>query len=169
HAGRSTAILSKAMATQMLTEQKDHFGLGPQVNGSGKNFRFGHGGANEGFHSDLRYYPELGVGAAIMTNADGGPALIREIELALAAEYAWPDLATKQVKVTMLDAGMASKLAGSYRLEGLNLTADVRSEDGGKRLTFTAPQLPPAELLPESDTSFVMSTLGWRIAFARDA
>jgi len=32
-----------------------------------------------------------------------------------------------------------------------------------------APQLPLEELVPESSTSFITSTLGWRVTFARDA
>ena len=48
-AGRSTALLSQTMAAQMLTAQKGEIGLGPFVGGSGRNFHFGHGGANEGF------------------------------------------------------------------------------------------------------------------------
>jgi hypothetical protein len=32
-----------------------------------------------------------------------------------------------------------------------------------------APQIPTEELLPESETSFVTGTLGWRVTFARDS
>jgi hypothetical protein len=32
-----------------------------------------------------------------------------------------------------------------------------------------APQIPVEELLPESETSFVTSTMGWRVTFTRDA
>jgi hypothetical protein len=32
-----------------------------------------------------------------------------------------------------------------------------------------APQIPEQELIPKSDTSFVMSSLGWQVMFARDA
>ena len=167
-AGRSTALLSQAMATQMLTEQMGGIGLGPFVNGSGRGFNFGHGGANEGFHSDLRMYPELGVGAAVMTNGDGGPLLIRELMFAIAAEYGWPEYEPRRITVVALDPAVAAAASGSYQLRvGPGIRAEVRLEDG--RLMMRAPQLPLEELLPQEDSSFVTSTLGWRVSFVRDA
>ena len=166
-AGRSTAVLSQAMATQMLTPQKADYGLGPAVGGSGRSFHFGHGGANAGFHGNLQYYPELGVGVAIMTNGDGGPMLMREVMLAVAAEYGWPDFGPRRVTVVALDSAAAAALAGRYQLRvGGGITAEVRQD--GTRLTLHAPQIPIEELLPESPTSFVTSTLGWRVNFTLD-
>ncbi len=45
------------MAKEMLTVQKAPTGLGPWVEGTGRQFRFGHGGDNAGFHADLIYLP----------------------------------------------------------------------------------------------------------------
>ena len=168
-AGRSTALLSQAMATQMLTPQQGgSFGLGPSVGGTGRAFHFGHGGANRGFHADLTMYPELGVGAAIMTNGDGGPLLIRELRRALAAEYGWLDDAPRRITVVALDSAAAAGIAGRYVLRtGPGVPVEIRRE--GTRLTLHAPQLPVEELLPESDARFVLgTTIGWRLAFARD-
>ena len=169
-AGRSTALLSQATATQMLTPQQGGgFGIGPQVGGAGRAFHFGHGGANAGFHADLTMYPELGVGAAIMTNGDGGPLLIRELRRALAAEYGWADDGPRRITVVALDSAAAAGIAGRYTLRaGAGVPVEIRQE--GTRLTMHAPQLPVEELLPESDTRFVLgTTIGWRLAFARDA
>ena len=169
-AGRPTAILSQDMASQMLTAQKREVGLGPFVGGSGRNFHFGHGGANEGFHSQLVMYPELGLGAAVMTNGDGGPMLIREVLRALAAEYGWPDYGAEQVPAVSLDAKAVAGLVGTYQLRvGPGIPAHVQQD--GDRLMLRTPQhqIPEQELLPKSDTSFVMSTLGWQVTFTRDA
>jgi len=167
-AGRSTLLLSQAMVTQMLTPVKDGIGLGPFVSGTGRAFKFGHGGANEGFHSDLVMFPELGVGAAVMTNGDGGPMLIREVLRALASEYQWPDYAAKRVTTVALSPAAAAGLVGKYLLRvGPGIQAEVRRD--GDRLVLTAPQIPVEELLPESDTSFVTSTLGWRVTFTLEA
>jgi CubicO group peptidase (beta-lactamase class C family) len=170
-AGRSARLLQRATAERMLTEVKGGIGLGPFVGGSGRAFHFGHGGANEGFHCDLVYYPELGVGAAVMTNGDGGPLLIREVLRSLAAEYGWPEGGARRVALVALDGARAAGLEGSFRLRAgppEGIPAEVKREGG--RLVLRAPQLPPdEELLPESDTSFVMATLGWRVTFARDA
>ena len=165
-AGRSTSLLSEGMTQQMLTAQKNEVGLGPFVGGTGRNFHFGHGGANEGFHSELVMYPELGVGAAVMTNGDGGPLLIPEVLRALAAEYGWPDYGAEQVPALTLDAKAVAGLVGTYLLQGL----EARVEQDGGRLMLRVPrQLPEQELIPKSDTSFVMASLGWHVSFTRDA
>lgn len=165
-AGRSTALLSQAMATQMLTAQKESFGLGPQLGGTGRNFRFGHGGANAGFHSQLVMYPELGLGAAVMTNGDGGPPLIMEVLRALAAEYGWPDYGTTRVTAVTLDSKAVTGIVGTYLIGG---GVQARVELADDRIMLRAPLITDQELIPSSDTTFVMSPLGWRVAVARDA
>jgi CubicO group peptidase (beta-lactamase class C family) len=167
-AGRSTALLSQNMTQQMLTKQKDQVGLGPFVGGSGRDFHFGHGGANEGFHSELVMYPESGKGAAVMTNGDGGPMLIREVLRSLAAEYGWPDYGAEQVPAVTLDTKTVAGLVGTYQLEvGPGIRARV--EKDGDRLMLRAQAIPEQELVPKSDTTFVTSSLGWQVTFTRDA
>jgi beta-lactamase family protein len=167
-AGRSKALLSQGMTQQMLTRQKDQIGLGPFVGGAGRNFHFGHGGANEGFHSELVMYPELGVGAAVMTNGDGGPTLIREVLRSLAAEYGWPDYGAEQVQAVTLDAKAIEGLVGTYHLQ-VGPGIEARVEKDSDRLMFRAQALPEQELIPKSDTSSVMASLGWQVSVARDA
>jgi CubicO group peptidase (beta-lactamase class C family) len=167
-AGRGTTLLSQAMATQMLTAKENEAGLGPFVGGSGRGFYFGHGGVNEGFQSELVMYPELGVGAVVMLNGVTSPLLMKEILLALAAEYGWSEHGPTRVAVVELAPAAAAGLTGSYVLRiGPGIPAEVRQEGG--KLTLHAPQIPVEELLPESDTSFVTSTMGWRVTFKRDA
>jgi CubicO group peptidase (beta-lactamase class C family) len=167
-AGRPGALLSPAMAAQMLAPVKGEAGLGPFVGGTGRAFHFGHGGVNAGFISELRMYPELGVGAVVMANGDGAHLLLREIQLALAAEYGWPDVGPTVVRAVELSPAAAAGLAGEYVLQvGPGIPAEVRLEGG--RLTLHAPQIPAEELVPESDTRFVMAGLAWRVEFARDA
>jgi hypothetical protein len=113
-------------------------------------------------------YPELGVGAAVMTNGDGGPVLIDEVLRALAAEYGWPDYGPQQLPALTLDAKTVAGLTGRYQLRiGPGLA--VRIEQDGDRLMFRTTQIPEQALLPKSDTTFVMSSLGWQVAFTRDA
>ena len=167
-AGRSSALLKPETARQMLTEVKGGFGIGPSVGGTGTAFRFGHGGANAGFHSELVYYPELGVGAAVMTNGDGGPLLIREVMYALASEYGWPDRKPQRVEAIALDSAKAAGILGSWQLRvGPGITGTITREDG--KIMFRAPQIPDEELVAVSDSSFVMVPLGWRATFTRDS
>lgn len=167
-AGRSSALLQQATARQMVTEVKNGFGIGPSVGGTGTAFRFGHGGANAGFHSELVYYPELGVGAAVMTNGDGGPLLIREVMYAIASEYGWPDRQPQRIATIALDSAKAAGILGSWLLRvGPGITGTITREDG--KLMLRAPEIPDEELVAVSDSSFVMVPLGWRATFTRDA
>ena len=73
-AGKSGKTLSRRMAREMLTEQKDSYGLGFGLEGSGAALRFGHGGRDEGFDARLTACAETGQGAAIMINANDNSA-----------------------------------------------------------------------------------------------
>jgi CubicO group peptidase (beta-lactamase class C family) len=90
-AGQSAQILSKQMARQMLTEEKDHYGLGVSVQGSGRALSFAHGGRDEGFDALLLAFAETGQGAAIMINANDNSAMVGRIQKAISREYHWPD------------------------------------------------------------------------------
>ncbi|UQA63379.1 serine hydrolase [Polyangium aurulentum] len=168
-AGRSKALLSQATAEQMLTPVKGGYGLGPVISGSGRSLEFGHGGSTVGFNCTLTMYPEIGAGAVMMTNnEEGGQALLNEIMLALAAEYGWPDGAPMRVTAIELSAASAAGVAGSYALLApVGGTAEVKQEGG--RLVMLAPRLPKEELIPQSETEFVMGTLGYRVTFKREA
>ena len=167
-AGRPGAILSQRTATQMLTEVKGGVGIGPFLEGAGRDFEFGHGGANEGFHSRLFYLPELGIGAAVMTNGNGGPFLIGEIVRALVAEYGLPRGGARTVAAVALDSAAVAGMVGKYHLPiGPGFTAEVQRV--GERITFTAPQIGTQDLIPESPSLFAMSSLPWKVEFVRDA
>ena len=62
--------------------------------------------------------PELGLGAAVITNGNGGPLLIREVLRALAAECGWPDYGAERVPAVTLDAKTIATLTGTYHLSG---------------------------------------------------
>jgi CubicO group peptidase (beta-lactamase class C family) len=139
--GRPGAILSKAMATEMLTVQKAPFGLGPLLEGSGRAFHFGHPGEDEGFLSELVYFPATGQGAAVMINGGGGRPLLREILYAVAAEYRWPDFEPPAVTPLPMDPTALDRVVGSYEAfyEVYRVTATVRRE--GTRLVVSVPRL----------------------------
>jgi CubicO group peptidase (beta-lactamase class C family) len=90
YAGKSQKILSQEMSREMLTHQKNNWGLGFSLESPGKKLLFGHNGANEGFRCDLEVLTESGQGIAIMTNSDTGDKLISEFLRAVSKEYNWP-------------------------------------------------------------------------------
>jgi len=128
-AGASTRLLDQGTATAMLTVQKSPFGLGPQLGGSGRGFRFGHGGADEGFHAQLSYFPETGQGAAVMVNSDGGQLILSEVMFAIAAEYQWPDYGPREIVAIDVDSGLLDRFAGTYEsTKAVPITVTVERE-----------------------------------------
>ena len=91
YAGTSNKVLSQALAKEMLTHQKDNWGLGFELEKPGATPRFDHFGVNRGFVSVLEAYRDKGQGIVIMTNGQQGEKLITEILRAVAHEYVWPD------------------------------------------------------------------------------
>jgi CubicO group peptidase (beta-lactamase class C family) len=90
-----SAFLSQASAELMSTRQFGSFALGFAVRGEGQNRAFTHSGVNAGFRCELLFFPERGQGAVVMTNGDGGGALVQDILRALGHIYAWPEAVTE--------------------------------------------------------------------------
>jgi CubicO group peptidase (beta-lactamase class C family) len=91
--GRSTRAVSQAMAREMITPVGvGPFAVGFQVAKEGEGWYFMHGGSNWGFQCDLIAHRAKGYGVAIMTNGDGGGALIRELRRLVQREYSWDAL-----------------------------------------------------------------------------
>lgn len=168
-AGTDTSLLPRSVAQEMLTEQKGGFGLGPTVRGSGREFRFGHGGSNEGFRSTLVYYPEAGVGAAIMGNSDASGRLIQEIENALAAEYAWPDHSPRVITAIAVDSATLARIQGGYQLEfnRRKFPLTLTLVDGA--LMVQVPFDVPEEAVPVEPGAFVGLDSGLRFEIGGDS
>jgi CubicO group peptidase (beta-lactamase class C family) len=168
-AGTDTTLLPPVLAKEMLTEQKGGFGLGPTVRGSGREFRFGHGGSNEGFRSTLVYYPEAGVGAVIMGNSDASGRLIQEIENAIAAEYAWPDHSPRVITAIAADSATLAAVTGVYQLEAgrQKFPLTLKLENGV--LMVQVPFDIPEEVIPVEPGAFVGLDSGLRFEVRGDS
>jgi CubicO group peptidase (beta-lactamase class C family) len=89
-AGRSTRVLTKAMAQEMVTP----VGVGPFAVGFtiakvGEGWYFSHGGSNWGFRCDLIAHRSSGYGLVIMTNGDNGGALIAALREKITRAAGW--------------------------------------------------------------------------------
>lgn len=89
-AGRSTRVLNKTMAQEMVTP----VGVGPFAVGFtiarvGEGWYFSHGGSNWGFRCDLIAHRSKGYGIAIMTNGDNGGALIAALRDKISRAARW--------------------------------------------------------------------------------
>jgi hypothetical protein len=89
-AGRSTRVLTKATAQEMVTP----VGVGPFAVGFtiakvGEGWYFSHGGSNWGFRCDLIAHRSKGYGLAIMTNGYNGGALITALREKITRAAGW--------------------------------------------------------------------------------
>ncbi len=170
-AGADTTLLPRAVVDQMLTVQKGNFGLGPSLNGSGRSFRFGHGGANEGFRSNLIYYPEAGVGAAVMVNSDRGDDLFQELLYAIAEQYEWPDYAPKVIREVARDSASLAPYTGTYSLSFNRQTFPLTVLFEGGRLKYKFAGAPEGEELVPADSNggFHGLVRGWKVSFTPDS
>ncbi|MHB8215631.1 MAG: serine hydrolase [Candidatus Sulfotelmatobacter sp.] len=167
YAGRSNKILSQSMARQMLTHQKDDWGLGFALEASGHKLRFGHTGSNEGFRADLEAYTEEpSQGVVVMSNAPQGAMLDDEILRAVANEYGWPDFHPQEHTLAAVAPAKLASYTGVYELGGIKHTVRL---DGNKLYIEAGPLgREPQQLLPESDTQFFILSDQLAFSFEKD-
>src|SRR5262249_27043342 len=152
--GRSGKTLSKQMARQMITEQKDHYGLGVGLQGSGTALRFGHGGRDHGVDAQLVAYAETGPGAAVMINANDNSPLGPVIRQVIARGYHWPDYpssAPSKQAAAEVPEGDLGAYAGRYEFAN-NQMLTLAAERG--RLCSLIDGLPDEEFLPQAGGRF---------------
>jgi CubicO group peptidase (beta-lactamase class C family) len=91
--GQSNRVLSQSTAQEMVTPVGvGPFAVGFQIEKQGEGWYFMHGGSNWGFQCDMMAHRVKGYGVVIMTNGDGGGALIRELRLRIQQDEKWDTL-----------------------------------------------------------------------------
>jgi CubicO group peptidase (beta-lactamase class C family) len=167
-AGKSAKTLSPAMARQMLTEQKNSYGLGVGVQGIGTTLRFMHGGRDEGFDAQLLAYAETGQGAVIMINANNNSPMVSRILEAIAREYRWPEYPAfkprNQPVAHVTEKDLVS-YTGHYEFANNQMLAFVMDRD---RLSTLVHGLPDEEFLPQSDNRFCSAHRDVQIDFTKN-
>jgi hypothetical protein len=114
--GDAGSIISAATAAMMITEVgPGPFGLGPEMAGTGAGRRFGHGGSNAGFRSQLDGLVDGRSGMVMMTNGDGGTTLCGEFRRAVALEYGWGETDIVEIEVAEVDPNVLRGFVGRYR------------------------------------------------------
>jgi CubicO group peptidase (beta-lactamase class C family) len=92
-AGAKTDVLSQALARELTSPVGvGPFAVGLQVEKRGEGWYISHGGSNWGFRCDMVGHLRKGYGVVVMTNGDGGGAVINEIAARVAAAYGWDAL-----------------------------------------------------------------------------
>jgi CubicO group peptidase (beta-lactamase class C family) len=139
--------LPSSLVREMLTPQADeHMEIGFFLEGKDEHRRFGHGGWNEGFLSELKVYQTQGLGAAVMINSNQGQPLLGKIMRAIARAYEWPGYEEDASQPVEVQANMQD-FVGVYHAEQ-GFTARVREEGVG--LVLVAGNQDPISLQPRS-------------------
>ena len=165
--GKPSRILSAATVKQMLTEQRDGYGLGIAVSGDGPSLRIGHSGANAGYRCQWVQYPRRRQGVIVMTNADAGGEVMSELLRAVSAEYDWPDFRPVQRTTAPVDASTLPGFAGDYR--GDRGWAVTVTHESGRLFVLAAPfGSARVELLHAGGGDFFTQTAPLIFRFADD-
>jgi CubicO group peptidase (beta-lactamase class C family) len=91
--GKSNRVLSQTTVREMVMPVGvGPFAVGFEIGKEGEGWYFMHGGSNWGFQCDLIAHRVNGYGAVIMTNGDGGGALIPRVRRLIQQEYKWDTL-----------------------------------------------------------------------------
>lgn len=168
-AGKPGAVLSKQMAQQMLTDQKDNDGLGVFLVGEGKTMRFGHNGRDEGFDALMTAGAETGQGVIIMINANDNSQLMNHIVDEVARQYHWAGYSTttpaKRVAVTV-DAKKLTTYEGRYELYNNQMITLAANKD---RLFTLVDGFEAEEFVPETATRFASADRDAYLTFTPNA
>jgi CubicO group peptidase (beta-lactamase class C family) len=125
--------------------------------------RFDAEGAGNGFHAVIAAGRDRGTGVVILTNAEQGVVLAREIQLTLAREYGWPAPVPEVRHAVAVDAPTLRALAGRYIDGESGLAFQVMPREGVLRLVIDGS--PEQELVPEAPDRFFVRQTGERLQF----
>ena len=125
--------LAMRRAPQIMLGEDQTYGMGLMVDRTWGVEVVHHGGDLAGYHSDMMFLPDYGIGAVILTNGDAGPMLRRPLmrrllevafdgrpeaaeDLASSAQRLKAGIAKNRERLTVpADAAQAAKLAPHYR------------------------------------------------------
>ena len=128
-AGRSTRVLSRELATEMISPQdSDRYGLGVFLHQrDDKREYFSHIGDGLGFVAGFAAHRSNGKSAVVLSNGVGGIHLVREVMAAVAQVYEWPDYLPPERQPVTLSSEDIDRLVGRYR-SGFDQLLEVRRE-----------------------------------------
>lgn len=171
-AGKGHHIISPALARQYVTEQKDGFGLGIAVQGSGPTLRFSHNGRDEGFDAFL-FADETGHGLAIMINANDNSRMMNRIMNHIAMVYHWPPAVWKYSSPAVshgvaLQSERLLRYSGYYEMAENQMSALGPTEDG-RGISTLADGLSDETFLPLDTVRFGSDERDMRMSFMMDS
>ncbi|MES2758421.1 MAG: serine hydrolase domain-containing protein [Pseudomonadota bacterium] len=167
-AGAANSAISAAMAREMLTDQKNNYGLGVFLKGAGKDQQFSHGGRDEGFDALMSAYSHTGQGVVVMINANDNSRIKERIVAAVARQYRWPG-AAEQARVAApakIDARTLARYAGWYEIANNRMIA-FTAQHG--RLSTLVDGMPDEEFIPIGKGQFRSNSRKMELSFVSNA
>jgi CubicO group peptidase (beta-lactamase class C family) len=168
-AGGSHAVMSAAMARQMVTDQMNGDGLGVFLQNGGRSLFFGHNGRDEGFDALMTASAETGQGLVLMINANDDSRLAQRIQQFIARKYHWPDSVPPPptvLRAASVTSPMLLPAAGRYEFHNNDMLALVSNDTALSTLTGG---LPDEEFLPQGGDVFASSERKAGFVLVRDA
>jgi CubicO group peptidase (beta-lactamase class C family) len=163
--GKSKTVLTKEMATKMVTPFVENFiGLGVFINKHKDDIYFSHGGWDEGFCAQLTSHRDNGYGVVIMINANQ-PDLMTELERSVAKVYHWSNYYRMHKKQTPTELELA-QFDGRFKT---NYGDVIAFRHDGNRL-FGKPLYSgdEVELYKVSDSTFISREMGREVRVRND-
>lgn len=168
-AGKEDGVLKKSTVQAMLTKHMNDWGLGPSLRWAKDSLMFGHGGKNQGFSNTFFAFAKRGQAVIVMTNADQGTSLMREIVMGVSDYYNWDFSKPREVELIQLAPEKLNSLAGKYLLDfqvpGVgDYYVNMRVKDG--MLSLDDPNEGSVqEFSAMTETRFIDLSSGDRVAF----
>lgn len=183
--GQDGALLSRELATQMLSPHREGTGLGFVVRDEPAHGYFAHSGGNVGYFAHFEMLADTGQGVVIMSNSDAGQVLASLVIAGVAQAYDWPladrrqltpgrierlfaqvdRVANQRVKVDV-DPAVLARYVGKYELAP-GQVFDITLVDGQLQLRLgDQPRFP---LFAESPAKFFLEAVDAQISFVLDA
>lgn len=167
YAGKSSKVITQAMAKQMLTDQKNDDGLGVFLQGSGSALWFSHNGRDEGFDASLNASAETGQAVAIMINANDDSRLVARIGDFIAHKYHFANASAYVAPAAVsVPTNQLNDVAGRYEMANNQMGAFL-VQNG--RLFISIGGLPDEEFIPLGNDLFASADHDVRFSFVRDA
>ena len=132
-------LLSREGRSEFLSRQAGEWGLGVQLIDAADGPVFRHAGGNHGYRADWFAYEDGRGGAAVMTNADQGEVLIREVLASVASVHGWRYQATEEREAGLFQQDFIDDITGSYEipaLQDVQVKMDIVHDAGGFWVTI---------------------------------
>jgi len=128
----------------------------------------GHGGGDAGYRSNVVWFPDQKFGVAVLSNLgpiDPGGLSMKVADIYLADKLAPEKPKGPEKKVIEVNPAVLDAYVGKYQLQVGPVVTVVREDN---KLMVEVPGMAKLELLPESETEFLLKAIGAEVIFEKD-